>query len=691
MTKTTSVSVDCISEKTNFINGSVYYIEGLRIAKRRESADIPPNDAKARTALCLSGGGIRSAVFGLGFIQALQKHDRLRFVDYLSTVSGGSYIGACYTWCRAMGIKYPFGSSRKDHKTVAGGDIVNHLRTHSNYLAPGGGIDYWSFAAAILGGSAVSLAVILPLILLFVYFMSSIHIQTDAFSISNRLQENLGGTDGFRIMFALGLTVLAFFVLRIFVFALLTGFRTIREAFWNERFRNANGIILFVGVCLLAGGSLSICYDFISTLTKTHKEWTMIALTVPGAVGLVFAIWSGHKKVKQKNRNTTLLNVGFYLTLYSMFLWAYHFTAVNTDILLPFLLGALVFSLILAAVADINHVSMHRYYRNRIMDAYMPGFFKNKDRKKISPDSFYLSDIETNSDAPYHIINATIQTVDSNNPVLKERSGESFIFSPEYCGSEHTQWIKTKDYLNNSMNLATATAISSAAVDTNTSITRSRPLSFIMSLFNLRLGYWTFNPKNYNSRFKIFLNRIITINISWYSSLFADLLGFGLNEKRKIIHLTDGGHYDMLGLYEMIRRRCAHIVVVDAGNDSARTYHDLARVIAMVRADFGVEIKGLDLSKLEPDPVTGISEKPFAVCEIDYDHEEKGILYYIKPSIINGLPPDVISYFKAHPSFPQQSIADQFFDEIQYEAYRELGYCTGDLFCKDNFNFMQKN
>ena len=50
------------------------------------------------TGLALSGGGIRSATFSLGVLQALARHDILKFIDYISTVSGGGHIGAGLTW-----------------------------------------------------------------------------------------------------------------------------------------------------------------------------------------------------------------------------------------------------------------------------------------------------------------------------------------------------------------------------------------------------------------------------------------------------------------------------------------------------------------------------------------------------------------------------------------------------------------
>src|SRR5215475_8290643 len=67
------------------------------IDARREKQGFT-NRAQPVAALALSGGGIRSAAFALGVMQQLAKRDYLRLFDYLSTVSGGGYIGSSLTW-----------------------------------------------------------------------------------------------------------------------------------------------------------------------------------------------------------------------------------------------------------------------------------------------------------------------------------------------------------------------------------------------------------------------------------------------------------------------------------------------------------------------------------------------------------------------------------------------------------------
>ena len=86
--------------------------------------------------------------------------------------------------------------------------------------------------------------------------------------------------------------------------------------------------------------------------------------------------------------------------------------------------------------------------------------------------------------APYHIINTTVNMVGSEKTKQRERGGDSFILSPLFCGSEATGYAATKEYVGGEVNLATALSISGAAVNPNTYVTRSKPITFLMSLFN---------------------------------------------------------------------------------------------------------------------------------------------------------------------------------------------------------------
>lgn len=296
-----------------------------------------------------------------------------------------------------------------------------------------------------------------------------------------------------------------------------------------------------------------------------------------------------------------------------------------------------------------------------------------KNGNEANPDNCRISELPQTA-SPYHIVNTNIQLTGSHVEKYRARAGDNFIFSPLFTGSNATGFVPTKDHLNGNMNLATAMAISGAAVDPNTYLTRSKPLTFVMTLFNLRLGYWLRNPRH-----PAWLGPLSRPRWYWY--LFREMFANGLHENQWHVHLSDGGHFENLGLYELIRRRCKKIIVSDAGADPDWTFEDLARVIELVRVDFGAKIE-LDVTALKPD-ADGRSKAGFVKGKISYaplPGEKKlksAELVYVKTALVNKLQEDVYGYDRRHPDFPDETTSDQFFDEFQFEAYRELGYQIG--------------
>jgi hypothetical protein len=260
-------------------------------------------------------------------------------------------------------------------------------------------------------------------------------------------------------------------------------------------------------------------------------------------------------------------------------------------------------------------------------------------------------------------------TLDSDQPKLRARGADNFIFSPLFCGSKATGFTPTEHYMNGEIDLGTAFTISGAAVNPNTGVTRSRPLSAMMTLLNVRLGFWARNPARPGGK-------ITWPFAMWHTHALRELLGLRLDETRKFVHLSDGGHFENLGLYELIRRRCKYIVVCDAGADPKWTFQDLANACEKVRVDFGAAID-INTQPLHPAGEERMSTMPYVIGRIRYVDASEGMLLYINTCMVPGLPEDLYGYRRANPSFPDESTADQFFDEAQFEAYRELGYQIG--------------
>ncbi|MDD5241746.1 MAG: hypothetical protein PHG47_08520 [Sulfuricella sp.] len=634
------------------------------IARRRQAYPETPelHDGRDAVGLGLSGGGVRSATFNLGLLQAFQRFQFLKHVDYLSTVSGGGYIGSSLTWFMSrLKLAFPFGAQRKDYCRTS--NVLHWLRVHGNYLTPGGGLTIWNLIAAILSGIVINLLVLAPVFLVVLTLLSR--------------QINWCGGSGFDCLLYLGGILLATFLLYSVISALTSGLPSVRGYRAQREKSELTGKLLMLGVALVVAGSIPHVSGYLhASLLPWLDKTVRPAISLAGLAALIGA-WRSRKDGNEtQGIRSVFLSLGLGLLIYGLTLWGYH--AVSGCGSMPtWLYWSLALSLVLAIFANVNHVSMHRYYRDRLMETYLPYNLESlglgKDLSVSAADSCDLGSIEQTI-APYHIINANANMVGSKNPKLKGRGGDNFILSPLFCGASSTGYQRTADYAGGRMNLSTAFAISGAAVDPNTYATRSRPLTFLMTLFNVRLGYWARNPKRPPGRLGYLFRP------SWYWYMFTEMLGNGMNENHKYIHLSDGGHFENLGLYELIRRRCRYIVIADASADPDWNFDDLARVIRLVRVDFGAAID-LDISPLLPQDEGRRSPCAFVRGKVTYADGSQAELIYVTTLVVDGLPEDIYGYRCAHPEFPDEPTADQFFDEAQFEAYRELGYRIGSLVC----------
>jgi hypothetical protein len=199
-------------------------------------------------------------------------------------------------------------------------------------------------------------------------------------------------------------------------------------------------------------------------------------------------------------------------------------------------------------------------------------------------------------------------------------------------------------------------------------------VTFLLTLLNGRLGWWLGNTGPSG-------------NLSWWLSSPRFSLRAILTEAfgrtaadRAYVYLSDGGHFENLGLYEMIRRGCRYVLAVDASADPEIGFEDLGNALRKIRVDIGVVIKfETPLIRVEtPGEEKNRTVAHCAIARIGYQERfpgtEDGELLYVKPVLTCDEPADVRHYRKTEGTFPHQTTADQFFDETQFESYRELGY-----------------
>ncbi|RMD96580.1 MAG: hypothetical protein D6814_11125 [Calditrichaeota bacterium] len=632
-----------------------------------------PNTNLGLVGLAFSGGGIRSATFNLGVSQAMVKYGVFKYVDYLSTVSGGGFIGSCLSsvlntpYTGPDFKNFPFHHEPGVEEPLA----FRYLRNNSNYLAPGGMLDKLRIPALLIRGILINLLVFLPYIVLAVWITNLFY--------GNVFRQLAAGQVTMQWSQLIFLTPYAMLAFVLWVALFLLGQRLFRKKLLaNYRYRNAYELSFAVGLLIIL---LAIAVDlvpsaFFAYIQEIHIEnksfWSLLSAAA-GLVPYLFADKAAKNLSKWYGKFSLyllgLLGPAIFLILYVemanyMILSASpHATQINMGI---YLATALLFLYVRWAM-DVNATSVHSFYRDRLSKAFL--FFVNQAGDQIIPnDAQSLTSLSgPNTRAPYHLLNVTLNLQGSDDPNLRGRDADFFIFSKHFSGGFRTGFCPTPDLekVDPHLNLATAMAISGAAVAPNSGSTTIKPLVFILTLLNLRLGYWVPNPMVMAKSKKLFLKRVKTEYL--LKELFSRV-----NEDSWFVNVTDGGHLENLGIYELLRRRCRLIIASDAEADVNLEFGGLSKLIRYARIDLAIEID-INLDEIRKGK-NGLSQQHWTVGKIDYGHGQTGYLIYMKSSLTGNEEEYVKAYKARNPDFPHESTADQFFDEAQFEVYRALGY-----------------
>jgi hypothetical protein len=327
---------------------------------------------------------------------------------------------------------------------------------------------------------------------------------------------------------------------------------------------------------------------------------------------------------------------------------------------------------------DVNATSLHTYYRDRLQDAFLPVIprifaVQEVTAKALSPNrGLPLTALSFKS--PYHLINATINLQNSNLN-LRGRDAGIFTFSKNHIGGPITGYCGAKEMqeIDPQIDLATAMAVSGAAIAPNQGVVTNRALRYLMAIANARLGYWLVNPNRIKD-VGLYRKRVST----YY--FFRELFGL-INEKGLRIYLSDGGHFDNTGAYSLLQRRCRYVIAVDGECDPESRFSGLSNLILRARVDLGIRIE-INLRDVRKSGPNGFSRDHAAVGTIHYPAKEGmpkiGKLLYLKSSLTGNENEHIYEYRSRSDSFPHESTADQFFTEPQFEAYRELGFHIGE-------------
>ena len=681
--------------------------------------------------LALSGGGIRSATFSLGVLQALAARDLLKHVDYLSTVSGGGFIGTSLLWWLSGLAGHTFGVRpyTKDADTVAdkkngderfpygtddprkwrdragqdvGPKLLRNLKEKGNYLTPGHGINYMSLLAVVLRVVVLNLLFWIPL--LTVIFGLLIVSDVDDYYAARTA-----------IVLAVALIAVAL------VYSFITGCGGLKKSIdysWRRGIERWGGRI--ITLVLLAAIVASISMAHSRLVGGDGLPAGLVSMFGGLIAGLVtyFRTMRGVtetvRKVPGITTNLIAIMAAAFI-IYGVLLFSYGLAVIVGDNgwWWPWGLPLAAFFFATSIWTNVNHISAHRMYRDRLMEAFMPDFEAAvKGRSDAAPraDWMEMHDIDLRN-GPFPILNTNLLLIDSDERRRYLRGGDSFILTPYYCGSNATGWVDCRHLMEDpAMTLPTAMAISGAAANPNTGsggvgLTRNRLISVLMAFIGLRLGYWLPNRLPVPRSWPAWLQWLNPDHNwpRWLRKLpnhvwpgLCTVLPFGHKETAWFLELSDGGHFENLGLYELVRRRVRLIILCDGAQDSKFAFEDLQRAQRRIAADFGatLDFQAADLERLIPNKTDHrfpqsdlkLADSGHIVGSITYrigGREEKGTLIYLKTTLTDKLPVELLGYRGANPDFPDQSTGDQFFDEDQFEAYRELGYIIATRMMED--------
>jgi hypothetical protein len=347
---------------------------------------------------------------------------------------------------------------------------------------------------------------------------------------------------------------------------------------------------------------------------------------------------------------------------------------------------------------DINEFSSHYLYRNRLIRCYLgasvPGRnaqpftgFSNLDNFPLTALQIPKNPTDLKDARPLPIVNTSLNVVRGKELALQSRKARSFAFTPLYGGFTR-QVTGGRDWQSffgptgeaccqrpgykAGITLGTSIAISGAAASPNMGSYSEPSLAFLMTLFDVRLGWWMGNPRRQSWK--------RGSPVIGFGRLLCELLGT-TSDDSDYLYLSDGGHFENLAIYELVRRRCKLIVACDASCDENYKFADLHNAMERCCTDFGVSITLEDEDLLKPtgpqDQVR--SKRHFLTGTIHYPGSpgEQGKIIYIKSTLVAGDPEDVLAYSKVNPHFPHDTTANQWFDEAHFENYRALGEAAG--------------
>ncbi len=355
--------------------------------------------------------------------------------------------------------------------------------------------------------------------------------------------------------------------------------------------------------------------------------------------------------------------------------------------------------LTLAFLVDANATSMHGFYRSRLSDAFAATVDRDGNAEALPSEQVYrFSDMAAapaDDGSPprpqgprLHIVSTLNSQKPNEAPTM--RGGFPLVFGPEevslYREARTQVVVPTREYEDfagsGRVSVMAAVAISGAAISPlmGRFAVQMTPYRLLLAMFNLRIGSWVRNPMHAGA---------MTPPVNWDSWMWmtrhpglfnvaAEGAGSTSADERWI-YLSDGGHLDNTGLVECVRHcvvtgQGGRVLVLDASNDPVDSWAAVGDAVAVIRSDLNLDLQRTDLTTMPPwarryrGPGLDV-----VVCKAIRTQDPSGTK---DTEWWDQLPPNVQSFQLVHKDFPRSSTARQKFGDLEFEAYRGLGFAS---------------
>lgn len=679
--------------------------------KEQYRAGVPD---KLRIGIALSGGGIRSAAFNLGALQSLQDEGVLRSAAYLTAVSGGNYVASALTISAAR-----FTPEHENGKALwAHGSAEElRLRQSTDYLAPGRVGRVWLALSVVYGFVLNYLPFLLGAFvvgrltgwLLYSLGLKLADLRLNGFALpSSPVLQGMLILLGSSLLLALTLVAVRRF---------RDGYSATRNYGTTRSEPNAARLVLAAAVI-----GIGLVLPALAAEYAALSRWVLSAVfaepadtfdTVRGrfeiaavwlAVTLVVAAVALALSRRLRARRlmlglSSLAGAGLLLVplLSSLEHAVRHGVQSFWDV--GGAVAALAGMVVMAVAVNNRRYSLHLFYRERLNSAFA------LRRTEAASGNVVAEPIPYNEKLTFSTIGAALPNSAAGHlpklivccavnlttdEVPSGRFAESFTFEHDVSGGPLFGYHPTTCFeaaggpSGTQLTLPSIMAVSGAALSPLMGRFTYPPVRFLMALTNVRLGVWIPNPR-YENRKESPPDRTgwrrpwEWIKRGWFEPgalyVLREALGT-LRSNRRYIYLTDGGHWENLGLVELLRRRCTHVLCFDASSDRTGDGQDIGRAIAMARSELGAEVT------LDPRPTMATATQPASdlavLGAIRYpDGQDEAKIVYAKAALTEQASWDLHAFRARDGLFPHHPTSQQIFTDEQFEAYRSLGYAAG--------------